>query len=261
MCLLFFAANNHPSYRLVIAANRDEYYRRATTTARFWDDAPHVLGGRDLEQGGTWLGITRDGRWGAVTNYREVGTTQHSSSRGHLIRDYLVSELGAEHYIDKVHHRADRYAGFNLIIADYDHVVYYSNRGGDPQLCSEGVYGLSNHLLDSPWPKLKKGKNRLIKILTQDDDLNAQRLFTLLSDQHQAATGLPDTGIGEERERLLSPAFISSRDYGTRSSTVILVDQENQVQFIEHSFPTSAGRPPSPENFQSASHRFTIHRL
>jgi uncharacterized protein with NRDE domain len=261
MCLLFFAANHHPSYRLVIAANRDEYYRRPTKTARFWDDAPHVLGGRDLEQGGTWLGITRDGRWGAVTNYREVSAEQHSSSRGHLIRDYLVGEDAAEHYVDKLHHRADRFAGFNLIIADPHHAIYYSNRGKGPQVFSEGVYGLSNHLLDSPWPKLTEGKNRLMEILGQDDDLNTQSLFMLLSDQHMAVTDLPDTGVGDELERLLSPAFISNHDYGTRSSTVILVDQENQVQFIERSFPSSAGRPPSPDNFQTTSHQFTIHRL
>ncbi len=261
MCLLFFAANQHPNYRLVVAANRDEYYRRPTETARFWAAAPHVLGGRDLEQGGTWLGITRDGRWAAVTNYREVSAMQHSSSRGHLIRDYLVGEVAAEHYIDIIQQRADRYAGFNLIIADPAHAIYYSNRGGDPQVFSDGVYGLSNHLLDSPWPKLTEGKNRLTEILARDGDLNTQGLFLLLSNQRTAVTGLPNTGVDDELERLLSPAFISSRDYGTRSSTVILVDQENQVQFIERSFPSSAGRPPSPENFQATSHRFTIHRL
>ena len=261
MCLLFFAANHHPSYRLVIAANRDEYYRRATATARFWADAPHVLGGRDLEHGGTWLGITRDGRWGAVTNYREVSALQHSSSRGHLIRDYLVGEVDAEHYIDKIHHRADSYAGFNLIIADATHAVYYSNRGGDPQVFSEGVFGLSNHLLDSPWPKLTEGKDRLMEILAQDDAVNTQSLFQLLSNQHMAVNGLPDTGVGDEQERLLSPAFIRGHDYGTRSSTVILVDRKNQVQFIERSFPSSAGHPPSPRNFQATSHQFTIHRL
>lgn len=261
MCLLFFAVNRHPSYRLVVAANRDEYYRRPTETARFWNDAPHVLGGRDLDQGGTWLGITRDGRWGAVTNYREVGATQHSSSRGHLIRDFLVGEDAAEKYIDKIHRHSGRYAGFNLIIADAAHVVYYSNRGGDPQVFNEGVYGLSNHLLDSPWPKLTHGKNQLMDILAHDGDLSTQSLFTLLSNQRTASTGLPDTGVGDELERLLSPAFISSRDYGTRSSTVILVDREHRVQFIERSFSSSAGRAPSPDNFQATSHRFTIHRL
>jgi uncharacterized protein with NRDE domain len=261
MCLLFFAANQHPDYRLVIAANRDEYYRRPTDTARFWADAPHVLGGRDLEQGGTWLGITRDGRWGAVTNYREVGVKQHNSSRGHLIRDYLVGGDAAEQYIDKIRHRADRYAGFNLIIADATRVTYYSNRGGDPRVFNEGVYGLSNHLLDSPWPKLTEGKNRLMEILVRDGDPDADSIFLLLGDQRMAMTGLPDTGVGDELERLLSPAFISSGDYGTRSSTVILVDQENRVQFIERSFQSSGGRPPSPENYQATSHQFTIVSL
>ncbi len=261
MCLLFFAANRHPCYRLVIAANRDEFYRRPTETARFWANAPHVLGGRDLEQGGTWLGITHDGRWGAVTNYREITSRQHDSSRGHLIRDYLVGEDAAEHYIDKVYHRGDQYAGFNLIIADPAHTIHYSNRGSDPQVCSDGVYGLSNHLLDSPWPKLTEGKNRLNKLLEPDGDLSVPSLFSLLSNQHQAVTGLPDTGIGDELERLLSPAFISSRDYGTRSSTIILVDREHRVQFIERSFQSSADRLPSPETFQTTSHSFTIHRL
>lgn len=261
MCLLFFAANHHPSYRLVIAANRDEYYRRPTETARFWTDAPHVLAGRDLEQGGTWLGITRDGRWGAVTNYREVSAKQHDSSRGHLIRDYLVGEVAAEHYIEKICQSSDRYPGFNLIIADPMHAIYYSNRGSDPQVLYEGVYGLSNHLLDSPWPKLTQGKNQLMEILATDGDLNTQSLFLLLSNQRMAATGLPDTGVGIEMERLLSPAFISSLDYGTRSSTIILVDHENQVQFVERSFSTSAGRPTSPKKFQVSSHQFVIHRL
>lgn len=261
MCLLFFAVNHHHSYRLVIAANRDEYYHRPTETARFWDDAPHVLGGRDLDQGGTWLGITRNGRWGAITNYREVGANQFSNSRGHLIRDFLVGEDAADEFIDKIQRRSGRYAGFNLIVGDPKNVFYFSNRGGDPQVCNEGVYGLSNHLLDSPWPKLTSGKDRLIDLLAQDGDLDTQNLFSLLGNQHMTMTGLPDTGVGEDLERLLSPAFINCRDYGTRSSTVILVDRERRVRFIERSFPSTDGYPPSPDNFLATTHRFTIHGL
>ncbi len=261
MCLLFFAVDQHPGYRLVIAANRDEYYRRPTQSAGFWTDAPHVLAGRDLKQGGTWLGITRNGRWGAVTNYREVNPKQPHGSRGHLLQDYLTGDENAETYIEKLARRADRYAGFNLIVADDSLVVYYSNRGGDPQICGEGVYGLSNHLLDSPWPKLTEGKNRVVELLAHPEDLSPENLFLMLGNRRMTEAGLPDTGVGEELERLLSPAFINNDDFGTRCSTVILIDRNSTVRFIERTYPSSAGRPPSPEKFRAASHRFTIHRL
>ncbi len=261
VCLLFFAVDQHPYYKLVVAANRDEYYRRATEPARFWTPDLDVLAGRDLEQGGTWLGITRRGRWAAVTNYREIAATAYPRSRGHLVRDYLVGDLPPESYIEHVVRVAEEYAGFNLVAADSSVVAYCSNRGMEPQTLTAGLYGLSNHLLETPWPKLVRGKQRMLQILGDDKQVDVQLLFTLLGNQEISTEELPNTGVGEDLERLLSPAFVTSPDYGTRSSTAILVDRQDQALFIERSFRPAAGEGVAPEPYHSSSHQFTIQRL
>jgi len=261
MCLLFFAINHHPKYQLILAANRDEYYQRATEPAGFWSDAPHILAGRDLEQGGTWLGITLSGRWAAVTNFREVTDKKNINSRGNLVRNYLTGNDAPGAYIGSIHRHAHQYAGFNLVVGDLEDTIYYSNRNGNPQRLTNRVYGLSNHLLDTPWPKISKGRERFSQILYDGNDLDTQKLFLLLCNQKMAVKDLPDTGVGEEMERLLSSAFITSPEYGTRSSTVILVDHQNQAQFIERSYVTPDNKPSLPENFRSTVHRFTIQRL
>ncbi len=263
MCLLLFAVDSHPKYRLVVAANRDEYYHRATEPAHFWEDNPNLLAGRDLERGGAWLGITRTGRWAALTNYRERNTAHYANSRGHIVRDYLTSDLSPGAFARDLIQEVDEFAGFNLVVGNGREFLYYSNRGGDPCLLSKGIYGLSNQLLDTPWPKLTHGKSELEKAIADGIDIDVDRLFTILAHQDIAADeDLPDTGVGIEQERLLSPPFITSPAYGTRSSTVILVNQANCVELTERSFLWAAGDGlRSPKRYTTVVHKFTEQRL
>lgn len=238
MCLILLAWDAHPDYSLIVAANRDEFYDRPTAPAGFWADSLSVLAGRDLRAGGTWLGIDRQGRFAAVTNYRQ-GRRESLAvrSRGRLVSDFLTTAVPPRRYIEQVEHEAELYNGFNLIAGDAREVFYFSNREGGRQVLEPGVYGLSNHLLDSPWPKVTSGKNGLTALVRRGaPDLMAD-LFILLSDRSQPADDLlPETGISREWERLLATAFISSDEYGTRSSTVVLVGRDRRVVFIERSY-------------------------
>ena len=238
MCLVLLALDSHPDYSLILAANRDEFYDRPTASAAFWDDAPTVLAGRDLKAGGTWLGIDGHGRFAAVTNYRQ-GTRESPAahSRGRLVSDFLTGDVGALEHIERVRAEADLYNGFNLIAGDPWGVFYFSNRQGRVRHLKPGVYGLSNHLLDTPWPKVAATKSAFGTLLNdRAPDLTAE-LFTLLSDRNRPADALlPSTGVGPEWERLLSSAFIASEDYGTRSSTVVLVGRDGGIVFVERTF-------------------------
>lgn len=254
MCLLLLALEQHPEYRFILAANRDEYYDRPTMPAGFWEDRPDLLAGRDLRSGGTWLGILKTGRLAAVTNYRDPMNTRSSApSRGMLVRDYLEGSMPAETYLDELSRIAHSYNAFNLVAGSVDGLFWYSNRGRAIRPISKGVHGLSNHVLDTPWPKVKKGKERLNEILVSKDPLNPEVLFSLLRDQTQPPDrDLPETGVGPEWERILAPLFISSPVYGTRSSTIILVDRQNQVLFTERTFNSH------PDHFKEASYRFRL---
>ncbi len=158
MCLIVFAWRQHPDFPLIVAANRDEFYERPTLAADFWADHPEVLGGRDLKEMGTWLGITRKGRFAALTNYRDpLHVRADAPSRGWLVRDFLTGERGAEDYLARLRDRGAAYNGFSLILGDAAGLYYYSNRGEEgPAALAPGVYGLSNHLLDTPWPKVRR---------------------------------------------------------------------------------------------------------
>ena len=238
MCLILLALDTHADYALVLAANRDEFYDRPTAPAGFWTDAPEVLAGRDLRAGGTWLGIDRRGRVAAVTNYRQGRReTEAARSRGHLVSDYLTAPGAAGEHMTRVGRDAERYHGFNLICGDGGGLVYFSNREGRARALGPGVYGLSNHLLDSPWPKVTAGKTELSALLATRGDALVGGLFALLADRREAADErLPRTGVSPEWERLLSAAFIASPEYGTRSSTVVLVGREGRAVFVERSF-------------------------
>ncbi len=238
MCLVLTAFDCHPQYSLIVGANRDEFYDRRTAPAAFWADAPTVLGGRDLEAGGTWFGIDRRGRFAAVTNYRQ-GQREIivARSRGHLVSDFLTGESAVAEYMDRVHQEADSYNGFNLLAGDLNGLAYYSNREGRIRSLGPGIYGLSNHLLDTPWPKVAATKTAFSALLrSRASDLTAG-LFALLADRARARDEqLPSTGIGTQWERLLSSAFIASEQYGTRSSTVVLVGRLGNIVFVERSF-------------------------
>ena len=242
MCLILFAHRAHPRYRLVVAANRDEFYARPTAPAAPWPDAPEVVAGRDLRGGGTWMGIARSGRWAALTNYRDPAEQDHPGpSRGHLVADFLRAAVEPARYLEELLPRAAEYAGFNLLVGDADGVLWFSNRAGTPPvLLTPGVYGVSNHLLDTPWPKVLRGKRELARLLA-DGAVEADPLLDLLLDRAYAADHeLPATGVGRERERVLSASFIASPGYGTRASTALLVEHDGSALLAERTFEQGA---------------------
>jgi uncharacterized protein with NRDE domain len=238
MCLIFLALKKHRDYKMVIAANRDEFYNRRTAAADHWPDHPDLIGGRDLEAGGTWLGMTLGGKISMITNYRDPKNINPSApSRGQLVSDFLIEDVDAEKYIRDIQPRANVYNGFNLIVGNTEELFYLSNYGKGIQHLSAGLFGLSNHLLETPWPKIVRGKAKMEKLLSDPSPLLPARLFEVLYDDVFAEdTMLPDTGVGLERERVLSSMFIKSPGYGTRCSTVILVDHQNKVSFTERVF-------------------------
>ena len=239
------ALNTHVTYPLILLANRDEYYERPSASACFWAETPSVLAGKDLRAGGTWLGITRKGRIGAVTNYRDPASIREDApSRGRLVSDFLLGQRGPEEYIDKLDREAWKYNGFNLIVGEKGQYYWYSNRGDGVRCLSAGIYGLSNHLLDTPWPKVVKSKDALAHLLSEREAPSLEELFLILTDDTIAGDeDLPDTGVCLEWERILSPIFIVSPTYGTRSSTVMLIDADNRVTFVEKTFNADLDHP------------------
>lgn len=236
MCLILIAHRAHPAFPLVVGANRDEFHARPTAPAEFWRDAPQVLAGRDLQAAGTWLGITRDLRFAAVTNFRDARSLQPGArSRGELTSDFLRGTVPAPRYLEEVSRRAGDYGGFNLFVADAAGLYYFSNRDGEIRALAPGAYGLSNHLLDTPWPKVSELKPRFTAAIGAPLDPVAIR--RILADRGVAPDdALPDTGVGLERERMLSAAFVLSEAYGTRSTTVLAVGADRTVRFNEWSF-------------------------
>jgi len=233
MCLIVVGWRVHPDYPLVVAANRDEFYARPTAPLARWADALEVIGGLDLEAGGTWLGISEGGRFAAVTNVREPGMTKGALSRGVLTRDFLISACSASEYAGKID--GAQYSGFNLLLADGDALVYFSNRDGNARTLAPGIYGLSNHRLDSPWPKLLTARENFAEALLKLPDESA--FFELLADQSIVADeNLPDTGVPIEWERLLSAVFVKSETYGTRASTLAWQRVDGVVTVHENSF-------------------------
>jgi uncharacterized protein with NRDE domain len=240
MCLILIAHQANPRYRLVIAANRDEFFARSTLPADYWPDAPQVLAGRDIDKGGTWLGVSTDGRWAAVTNFRDgVAPDPRAHSRGELVAHYLRGSLGAQAYLAAVEPHGREYNGFNLLAGDAASAHYLSNRDEGSMMLSPGVYGLSNHLLDSLWPKVERGKLALREALmsASEPDKLIETLLAALSDRNVAEEStLPDTGVSKDWEKVLSAVFIATPGYGTRASTVLRVDRDGEVHFRERSF-------------------------
>ncbi|MBL4826601.1 MAG: NRDE family protein [Spongiibacteraceae bacterium] len=238
MCLILFAFQYHPEYPLIAVANRDEFYTRPTRAAHFWDDSPELFAGRDLEAGGTWMGITTTGRFSAVTNFREqpsAKTDEPLLSRGKLTTDYLNNTSSTQDYLTNVTLNKNRYAGFNLLIGNHRHLFYCSNRTNKVQPLSPGLYGLSNGYLNEAWPKVESGKIALQNMLQHSTA--PIDLLSILSDTTQASDDtLPNTGIDTERERLLSSRFIRTEHYGTRASTVLMVNKHKQVTVWEKNF-------------------------
>jgi uncharacterized protein with NRDE domain len=240
MCVIFIANRSHPKYPFVALANRDEYYDRPTLAAAPWADEPTIFAGRDLVARGTWLGVADGGRFASVTNYRDPNGPVGDRSRGHMVSDFLRSNENAAEYINTITARADHYSGFNLIVGTFtktdSELWYFSNHGGEPQKLGPGIYGLSNHLLSSTWPKVTRGLKAFSALIT-DEEIDPAACFELLSDETVAIDEeLPDTGVGIERERILSPIFIKTPVYGTRSSSVVTLDNEFRWEFREKVF-------------------------
>jgi uncharacterized protein with NRDE domain len=237
MCTILFAYDYHPRYQLVVAANRDEFYQRPTSPAAFWLDNPDILAGRDLKEGGTWMGITTSGRFAALTNYRDPASFKpEARSRGHLVKNYLNSNLMPESYIADLVDGGSSYNGFNLLMGTNESMYYYSNREKIIRNIPAGVHGLSNALLNTPWPKVTGGIKAFATLL-QHDDIKAEQLFTMMTNREQPHDQeLPRTGVSLEMERMLAPMFVMSPNYGTCLTTVILVERNHNVQFWERSF-------------------------
>ncbi|MFK4233207.1 NRDE family protein [Pseudomonas guariconensis] len=234
MCLIVFAWRPGHALPLIVAANRDEFYARPTQALAAWEDAPGVHAGRDLEAGGTWLGIGPQGRFAALTNIRDPQQPLGPRSRGELVTAYLRGDLGVEAYLDHVASRSSQYSGFNLLVGDAGQLGYLNARQISPRLLESGVYGLSNAGLDTPWPKLIKARSGLEALL---EDPQPEHLLALLADAAPAhESDLPETGVGLATEKLLSSVFIASQNYGTRASTVLLVDDQGRRRIIERSF-------------------------
>ena len=237
MCFLLLAINKSSNYPIILAANRDEYYQRNTSTLKFWDDKPHILGGRDLEQGGTWMAVSKSGKFAAITNFREAKCTQiPQRSRGLLITDYLGTDITTKQFTKQLEKQADQYDGFNLIFGEMTNTLfYYSNRNDQrSQPLESGIYALSNHLLNTPWPKAIQGKSNFENIISFSSESMQTSLFQLLNNSQKAKQDqIPDTGIDKNFEHLLSSIYIESETYGTRCSSVLMLDVKNNLSFTE----------------------------
>lgn len=239
MCVIFFTYKTHPEFPLIFLANRDEFYNRPTESAKNWEDFPEIFAGRDLVGGGTWLGVTKSGRFAAVTNYRQPNAIVGKFSRGNLVADFLKADESAENYLKEIQKQKDEFSGFNLLVGEINdrknEIFYYSNRGGGIEKLASGIYGLSNHLLDTPWQKVEKGKQFLRENI--NGNISKDAAFRLLADKTLADDAdLPDTGIGYEREKFLSAIFIETPIYGTRCSTVLSFHKDLKFDFEERVF-------------------------
>jgi len=252
MCLVLFAWQAHPRFPLVLAANRDEFHQRPSAPADFWPDLPGLVAGRDLQAGGTWMGVTRSGRFAAITNYREPSAPEIplERSRGQLVRDFLEGGMPPLDHARKLAESADGYRGFNLLVGTPGALAYISNRSPDPIPVPAGIHGLSNHLLDTDWPKVRSGRDRLAELL-EPENPDHDALFTLLTDRVLTPCTIPENiEKSLAPEQLMKHYFIQSPVYGTRCSTVLLIGSNGQVNFHERQF--------NPEGQQTDTRSFTF---
>lgn len=240
MCLLVLAWQAHPRYHLVVAANRDEFHERSTAALAAWPAPENIIAGRDLRANGTWLGLDRRRHFGIITNFRELQRPRPDApSRGALIPRYLAGEESAATYLNRLEPEAPRYSGFNLLLTDGDSLWYASNRTERfARHLPPGVYGLSNQYLDTPWPKLRRVRRRFDAWLSDPANGSASGLFAMLEDRTMASADeeLPQTGLEPEWERLLSAPFVLNPDYGTRCSTVLLLEPSGAGYLAERRF-------------------------
>ena len=236
MCLCLFAVNQHDDFPFVLLANRDEFRKRPSEKAGFWKDRPNILAGRDLQGNGTWLGVSKEGRVAFLTNYRHPDYfNRQGPTRGKLVSDFLNSNSESRNYLNSIQN-PKAYNGFNLVAGTFDQLHYYSNVENQIKKIESGYHGLSNAFLNTSWPKVDLGKTQL-KQAIESDQLDGDSLFQILQDEQKPKSELlPDTGVGEELEKMLSPKFINTQEYGTVCSTLIKVDRNGTVFFEERSY-------------------------
>jgi uncharacterized protein with NRDE domain len=258
MCLVAFAYKTELSlaqgYDLVLIANRDEFFKRPAEPAHFWSDSPTVLAGRDIQGGGTWMGVARDGRFALLTNYRDPSRVRpDAKSRGLLISDFLKSRQSPSDYLKSVSKNSGAYNDFNLIAGSANGIYYFSslnsNSNGDGvQEIKPGLYGMSNHLFETPWPKVERARSGLTRVLkeSQPNYIHKESLFEILADPTPAPDALlPETGVGLEKERALSSIFITMPGYGTRCSTLLLMRRDGQIEYSERTYPEDRSLAPT----------------
>lgn len=244
MCLVLVAWKAHPKYSLIVASNRDEYHKRPSALAHQWPSNPDITAGQDLEALGTWMGVTRSGRWAVVTNFREqTEAKEPKKSRGHLTTEYLSAGMTPELYVSGLKNDLAAYSGFNLLVGDHSSINYITNRQtekmkSEASINKPGIYGLSNHLLDTHWPKVVSGKKHLRGLIKKNDVIQFEDVLQFMSEKTIPSDELlPDSGVPIERERTLSPMFIMTPDYGTRATSLLLVDNNSsEIQFSEATF-------------------------
>ena len=241
MCLLVLAWHAHPRYSLVLAANRDEFHERPAAPLAKWPEPYDILAGRDLRAGGTWLGVDRRRRVGVVTNFRELQRPRpQAPSRGSLIPDYLGDTASAGEFLAGLQARVHAYSGFNLLLADGSDALWYASNRTEPfaRPLPPGIYGLSNHTLDEPWPKLQRVRRKFEAWLSGSGDRPATELFAILDDRERAGVDatLPQTGLSPEWEWILSSPFVVHPEYGTRCSTVLLLEPSGSLYLAERRF-------------------------
>lgn len=239
MCLIVLSNKVHPQYKLVIAANRDEFYDRPSRPAAFWNEEglKDMIAGKDLKAGGTWFGVNKNGNWAAITNYRNPNEMKiKAPSRGEIVRDFLADDIPPADFLSQLQKQASEYNGFNLLIGNSERIYNYNNINNSIIEVENGIHGLSNAFLNSNWPKTIRAKNKLSTIM-ESGNLDKESLFMLLKDEKQAPENkLPKTGLSRELEKMASPIFIKSENYGTRCSTILLIGYDNHYEFIERSY-------------------------
>lgn len=236
MCILFTAINQHPDYPLIIAANRDEFHRRPTAASAFWTSCPDLLAGQDLEAKGTWMGVTRDGKIAALTNIRNIEQKGDARTRGELVINALT-QTDQDSFERSLQRERANYNGYNLVYGHLTSLKVYNNAHNAFFTLSDGIHGLSNADIETPWPKVTRGMRALTEYISEAQMLDTQALFNILRDDVKAEDhDLPETGIGYEWEKMLSSIFIQSPEYGTRTSTLLLIDNQHTCHWEERTF-------------------------
>lgn len=252
MCLITFAYEHHPDFHLILAGNRDEFYDRPAREARFWEGEgyPGLLAGKDLKAGGTWMGVHQSGKWGAITNYRDMSRIKSDApSRGDILPEYLTSEMDPESYIRQHSETAKTYNGYNLLLGRGTELHYFSNETMSAEKVPPGIHGISNALLNTEWPKVKQARSELNNIISGSFDTGD--LFELLRiDDRAPEEDLPNTGLQPEMEKAVSPIFISTDGYGTRCSTVLLIDRDGTLHFTERRYDGQSAQPEGESHYR-----------